>query len=81
MIFVKTYFPAGEYFSGGEIEQFVCFLSNGITNEDTGDGTVIEFVRDMDIGSISETTKHTEVRVRRWFQVKVFEWCFEGENG
>ena len=52
-----------------------------MTNEDTGDGTVIEFVRDMDIGSISETTKHTDVRVSRWFQVKVFEWCFEGENG
>ena len=81
MIFVKTYFPAGEYFSGGEIEQFVCFLSNGITNEDTDNDTVIEFVRDMDIGSISETTKHTEVRVSRWFQVKVFEWCFEEKNG
>ena len=80
MIFVKTYIPVGEYFFVGKIEQFVCFLSNEITNEDTCDGTVIEFVRDMDIGSISETTKHTKVRVSRWFQVMVFEWCFEGEN-
>ena len=78
---MKTYIPTGEYFSSGEIEQFVCFLSNGITNKDTCDGTVIEFVRDMDIGIISETTKHTEVGVSKWFQVKAFKWCFEGENG
>ena len=81
MIFKKTYIPIGEYFFGGEIEQFVCFMSNEITNKDTGNGTMIELVRDMDIGSISETTKHTEVRVSRWFQVKAFEWCFEEENG
>ena len=56
-------------------------MSNEITNEDTGIDTMTELVRDMDIGSINETTKHTEVRVSRWFQVKAFEWCFEEENG
>ena len=64
---MKMYIPAGEYFSGGYIEQFISFLSNRITNEDTSNGTVNELMGNMDIGSISETTKHTEVRVRGWF--------------
>ena len=77
---MKMYIPAGQYFSGGYIEQFISFLSNRITNEDTSNGTVIELMGKMDIGRISETTKHTEVRVRGWFRVKAFEWCFEREN-
>ena len=52
-----------------------------ITNEDTSNGTVIELMGNMDIGSISETTKHMEVRVRGWFRVKAFGRCFERENG
>ena len=37
---MKMYIPIGEYFFGGWIEQFISFLSNGVTNVDIGNGII-----------------------------------------
>lgn len=63
-----------------KIEQYITFLSRGITQKNRRKNFGGKFIRKMRFSSIAKTTKHFKMRKIWWFMIKKLKRSFPIKN-
>jgi len=79
-MFMKNNITASENFMSGKVMEFVSFLADRVTKENTMCGSRSEFMRDMHNSSMCKTTKNLKMGIRGNLAIKSFKRSLLGKK-